>query len=186
MLALLGTIVSSILGGGATGLLGVVFQRFFDYKNRQLDIQLQQLKNDHDVKMKEADAAIMAQEWAARTRVAEVETAGASDVAESQAFAASYQLEPQRYSSARLSRGQQWVMVILDFMRGIVRPGLTIYLCALTTMVYVQAKQLLGNEDLTSAEALEMMKLIIGTILYLTTTVTLWWFGTRNKAKQGD
>ena len=30
----------------------------------------------------------------------------------------------------------------------------------------------------------EMWGLIVGTILYLTTTCVLWWFGTRNKQEQ--
>jgi len=74
--------------------------------------------------------------------------------------------------------------VIIDFIRGIVRPGLTVYLCALTTMIYVQARELLGKEDMTLASAIELEKLIVQTILYLTTTCILWWFGTRNSAPQ--
>lgn len=182
MLEILGTVVGSIFSGGATGIIGVIAQRFADYKNKQLDMQLEAQRQANALALKDADAKIMAQEWAAKTQVAQIETAGATDVADAQAFAASYQLEPKRYSSeASLTPGQNWLMVVLDFCRGIVRPALTIYLCALVTIVYFLARDKVRAEDLTSTEALELLKLIIGTILYVWTTVTLWWFGSRNK-----
>lgn len=185
MLTLLGTIFGSIFSGGATGLLGVIFQRFADYKNKQLDMQLENQRAANELLLKQAEAEIMKQEWAARTQVAQIEGDTAKDVAASQAFAASFQMEPQRYSEAtKLTYGQQWVMVLLDVFRGFIRPALTVYLCALTTMVYFQARALLGKEDLDIEQALELDKMIVGTILYLTTTIVLWWFGTRNKAAQ--
>ena len=183
MIEVLGTIFGSIFGGGATGLLGIVAQRWADYKNKQLDIELQRTKYEHEIKLREADAAIMAQEWAARTRVAEVEAAGREAVADSQAFTASFGMEPTRYSEGvKPSRGQGWVLVLLDALRGAVRPVLTVYLCVLTTLVYLQARDLLAGEDgMTAEQALDLVRLVVGTILYLTTTCVLWWFGTRNK-----
>ena len=44
MLEILGSVVASIFSGGATGILGIVAQRFFDFKNKQLDIQMETLK----------------------------------------------------------------------------------------------------------------------------------------------
>jgi len=73
MLELIGTAASAILGGGATGILGAAVQRYADYKGRQLDLQAQASKQAHEVAMREADARIMAQEWAARTQVATIE-----------------------------------------------------------------------------------------------------------------
>ncbi len=176
------TILGSILGGGATGLLGIIAQRWADYKNKQLDIELTKTKFEHERDMRRADAEIMAQEWAARTKVAEVEAAGKEAVADSQAFAASFAMEPTRYSEGvKPTRGQGWVLVALDAVRGAVRPVLTVYLCVLTTLVYVQARELLAGEDLTPDNAIELVRLVINTILYLTTTCVLWWFGTRNR-----
>lgn len=186
MLEILGMVFSSIVGGGMTGILGVVVQRIADYKNKQLDLQLITIKNGHEVHMREVDAEIMREEWAARTRVAEVEAESREDVAESQAFAASFN-EPSRYSEpSKHSIGQAWVMVLLDAIRGLVRPTLTIYLCALTTFIYLHSKNLLDlhGVNMTPDQAVKQVNLIIGTILYLTTTCVLWWFGTRNKQPQ--
>ena len=181
MLELIGTIAGGIFSGGATGLLGVAFQRFADYKNRQLDLQLLDKKNAQEIEMRKADAAIMAQEWAGRTKVAEVEAEAVVSAADAAAFAESFKTEPTSYSSGvKYTRGQAWMMVVLDALRGSVRPLLTVYLCAITTMVYLDAQKIMGSVT-TPDQAHETVKLIISTVLYLTTTCTLWWFGTRHR-----
>ena len=75
-------------------------------------------------------------------------------------------------------------MVSLDAFRGFIRPALTVYLCALTTYVWFQVRAVLATEDLDPAAVLDVWKMVVGTILYLTTTCVLWWFGTRNKQTQ--
>ena len=182
MLEILGTAISAILGGGATGLLGVVFQRFADYKNRQLDLQLADKKNAQELAMRKADAEIMAQEWAARTKVAEVEAGAKVEVADAEAFAESFKMEPSQFSAGvKPTEGQGWILVLLDAFRGVIRPGLTVYLCAITTMVYFDSQALLTKAAFTEGQAFDMVKMIVGTILYLTTTCVLWWFGTRQR-----
>lgn len=185
MVEILGTIFGSIFGGGATGLLGVALQRWADYKNRQLDLQLERERRETEIAKRKADAEIMREEYSGKLRVAQEEGATSRDVAESQAFAQTLLREPERFSnSSTLSPWQQWVMVLLDAFRGSVRPLLTIYLCALTTYVWVQVRGELAGTDLSSSAALEVWRLVVGQILYLTTTVVLWWFGTRNKSPQ--
>lgn len=175
--------IASVLSGGVTGLIGTVTQKIFDYKSKQLDIQLQKDKFANDVEMKKAEAAIMAQEWAARTQVAKIETEGASDVQDSKGFAASFSTEPQRYSQGSLSEKQNWLMVFLDFMRGIIRPGLTLYLCAIATMLYINARKMVPNM-VPVDETLAMVRQITDTLLYLFTTCVCWWFGSRGDGKK--
>jgi hypothetical protein len=181
---LLGTIFGSIFSGGATGLIGVVIQRWADYKNKQLDIQVEREKRETEIAKRKADAEIMQAEYAGRLRVAQEEGATARDVADTEAFAATLWKEPERYSAGKFTNGQQWVLVILDAVRGSVRPLLTIYLCALTTYVWVQVRGIVAAESLDAKAAIEVWTMVVQNILYLTTTVTLWWFGTRNRQKQ--
>ena len=179
------SIIGSIFAGGATGLLGVVFQRAFDWLHEREVLKQKQADQQFELEKRKIDIQVTQAEWAGRTRVAETEAGAAKDVAESQAFAASLLKEPERYSSAdRLTPGQNWLLVILDFLRGIVRPGLTLYLCALTTYIWWQVRQLISTEDLDPDAVLEIWKMVVNTILYLTTTCILWWFGVRNKGKQ--
>lgn len=182
----LGSIGGALLGGGATGLVGIIVQRIADHKNKKLDIEAAREKMAHEVALRKADAEIMAQEWAARTKVAEVEAASRESVAEAQAFAASFN-EPQMYSaSVKPSKGQGWVFVFLDLLRGMVRPMLTVYLCVIVTLMYRHHLDIMREfgERISPEQAVDMVQKITGTILYLTTTCVLWWFGTRNKAKK--
>jgi hypothetical protein len=184
MLELIGTIFGSVFSGGATGLIGVALQRFADYKNKQLDIQLAKQKFDQDLALKQLDMQMMEKEWAGRVQVAQTEAEAAADAAASKAFEASYGMEPKRYSEG-VTPGKfgGFMLILLDLFRGVVRPALTVYLCVLTTLIYYQARQLVGQENLSPEQALQIEHLIVGTILYLTTTCVLWWFGTRNKGQ---
>lgn len=187
MFEFIGTLLSSVLAGGATGILGVIAQRIADYKNKQLDLALEKQRGELELAKRDKDAAIMAQEWAGRTRVAEVEAGAVVDAAEAQAFAASFQHDKATYSDGVLDKLRGWwgqllrfLLGFVDVIRGIVRPGLTIYLCVITTMMYADAQRLVGA-GLTAAQALDLVKMIVATVLYLTTTCVLWWFGTRNR-----
>lgn len=185
MVEILGTIFGSIFSGGATGLIGVALQRWMDYKNKQLDLSLEKERRETELAKRRLDAEIMKEEAAGRLKVAQEESFAARDVAETKAFAETLLKEPPRYSSETgLTPNQQWVMVVLDAFRGAVRPALTIYLCALTTYVWIQVRVELADQNLSAEAALDVWRLVVGQILYLTTTVTLWWFGTRNKMKQ--
>ena len=186
MLEILGTLVGGVLSGGATGLLGVVVQRWADYKNKQADLEKLKAQFTHEQVMRDKDAAIMAQEWAARTKVAEIEGETRKEVAAEGSFTASLGSEPKRYAEGvKFTRGQGWVMVALDAIRGLVRPALTVYLCGITTLIYWQAHEIMSEiGDLTPEQAVRLVTMITSTVLYLTVTCVLWWFGTRNKQQQ--
>lgn len=185
MFSILGTIFTSIISGGATGIFGVAIQRFFDLKKIDRDIQIESLRMNHEINLRKVDMEIMEKESAARVRVAEVEAEGREAVADAQTFAASF-VEPRAYSAdVGVTKNQGWTLIALDFIRGLVRPGLTVYLCIITTLVYFQAYHLLEREGVLMdvSRAMALIELVVGTILYLTTTCVLWWFGTRNKQK---
>ena len=143
----------SIVSGGATGLLGVVFQRFFDWLNVKANIQRDKLKYDHEATMRDKDAAIMREEWAGRLKVASTEADAAKDIAASNAFAQSLYKEPERYTVGEAPKNWMgslgWLgLAATDILRGIVRPLLTLYLCVLVTAIWYEAKKLTNKEDL--------------------------------------
>lgn len=179
--------ISAILSGGVTGLLGVVFQRFADYKNKQLDMQLEKQRGDIELQKMEKESEIRKAEAQARVEVAVKEGEAAKDVAESQAFAASFGMEPQRYAQGTAPAGRvgEWgwlLLTLVDSLRGAIRPLLTLYLCVIATYLYWDAHSLIGDAKYyTADQALALVTGIIDTILYLWVTCTTWWFGTRNK-----
>jgi len=186
MLMLLGTALSGILAGGATGILGVVLQRLFDWLHVREQAKQRAADQQFELEKRRIDIEITKSEWEGRVKVAATEADAAKDVAESQAFGASLLKEPERYATGDRPQGALgtlgWFLLALtDVLRGIVRPLLTVYLCALTTYVWWQVRQLLSVEDLDPDRVLDVWKMVVGTILYLTTTCILWWFGTRNK-----
>lgn len=179
---LIASLLGSIFAGGATGIIGVIIQRYADFKNKQLDMALEKQRGELEVQKRQADALVVAKEYEGKLAVASKEGETAKDIADTQAFAQTLFKEPERYSNANtLTPWQQWVMVLVDAARGIVRPALTLYLCGLTTYVWTQVKDKLAVEDLEASDVKDIWLLVVKTILYLTTTVVLWWFGTRNK-----
>ena len=179
-------VLGSVFTGGLTGILSAGIQRFFDFLHVKQELEMKKVDHDHEINMRRVDGELMAQEWAQRTKVAEIEAAGKEAVADAGAFAASFAMEPKQYSQ-RVKTGPVtgFMLVLLDLIRGIIRPGLTVYLCAITTMVYLEAKAVLAmvGKTLDHVAAQATYDNIVATILYLTTTCVLHWFGTRNKAK---
>jgi hypothetical protein len=191
MLDLITGAASAIFAGGATGLLGVAFQRFFDFLHQRQVAALERDKMAHAVAMKKADAEIMREEWAQRTKIAQEEGQTRRDVAETEAFGKSVFQEPERYAVGDRPKGKLgalgwFVLALVDAVRGIIRPGLTLYLAWIATQLYEQNRATVAILDLSSdaTAILEIHKHIVFTLLYLFTTCVLWWFGTRNKQQQ--
>jgi hypothetical protein len=187
--------VMAILSGGATGLLGVIAQRLFDHwKIKQENDRLLMI-HKHDLDKLAAETAHMKEEWAQRAKIATIEADAKVDAADAEAFSKSFELEPKRYSEgfeaptggkmAGFMKGFGWMtMVLLDTARGIVRPGLTLYLCWIATKMYDQSRAALaivGESETVLIATVHAQ--IVYTMLYLFTTCVLWWFGTRNKQK---
>lgn len=176
--------IGSIFSGGITGLLGVGVQRFFDFLKVKQELEIRKIDHEHEVNMRRIDGELMAQEWSARTQVATIEATAKETAASEASFAASFGAEPQQYSArAKIGPVAGFLLVLLDFLRGVVRPGLTVYLCAITTMIYFEARTIMSAAAFSTGEAIRVHELIVSTILYLTTTCVLWWFGTRNRQR---
>ena len=179
--------VMAIFSGGATGILGVVAQRLFDHWKLKQENDRLRLEHPFEIEKRRVDAEIMQQEWAQRTKLAQVEGETAREVADAQAFSASFALEPKRYAEGvKVGKWGGLMLVLVDVLRGIVRPGLTVYLAWIATQLYLDSARLQAQLD-AGAQGAQLMQLhqqIVLTLLYLFTTCVLWWFGTRNKAPQ--
>lgn len=149
--------ITDLMFGGITGLIGGIAEKITAYKTKQLEIELEKQKFANELALRKVDAEIMAQEWAARTKVADIEATAKVEVEDSKAFATSYQMEPKTY-------GIKW----LDALRGSIRPALTLYLCAVVTLMYMRTDG--GSINAQS---------VADTILYLSVTSVCWWFGSR-------
>lgn len=180
------SIGGSILSGGATGLIGTGLSLFADHFKRKQDLEAKRLDHAHDLALRADDRLTIQAEYDGQERVAKVEGEAAEAVADAGAFSASFNMEPKRFADPKKAGPVvQFLWGILDFWRGLIRPGLTTYLVVIVTFMYWELTAILETHDgmlpLTKVE--ELVVLIVSTVLYLTTTVVLWWFGTRNKQK---
>lgn len=166
MLALL----APLLSGGATGILGTVIQRFFDTKAKKIELEMLNQKHQNDIALRRLDIELAQAGYKATEAKADAE-----------ALAASYKTEAGWFAGKNYSPKQQWLLIVVDVIRKLVRPGLTLYLCAITTIVYFKAERLLNGDIMLPGMAYDLVGQIIQTVLYLTATCITWWFGSRYK-----
>lgn len=186
ILGFIGTGGFSAIFGGITGLVGTYLTKREERLAREQDLKMQQLQNEHELKSKEIDIQIIDKEWEGRNQVAISEGQAREAEADAEAFAESFKLEPKQYSDPeKRSWFVRFILGILDFVRGLMRPALTIYLCVLTSKIYWTLVEMIEELNLLpTAEQINLThSLIVNTILYLFTTCVTWWFGTRNKQK---
>ena len=74
----------------------------------------------------------------------------------------------------RWSSGDSAWLVFVDVVRGLIRPVLTVGFLVLCGLIYFTLPG--GSPEHVAAR-------IVDTALYLATTTTLWWFGTRPKKR---
>ncbi len=152
----------SLFGGGFTGLLGAAIGKYFDFQSKKLDIELEKNKFQHEQVL------------------AQLQYTAAVEVEDSKAFKEAQTNEPKKYyEGTEYTPTQRWFALGLDFVRGLVRPVLTIYLCILTTFIYIKAARLLNGDVILPGMALDLTTRIIDTVLYLTVTCCCYWFGSR-------
>jgi len=172
----LGDALAAVLSGGATGLLGAAFTTWGE---------LTKLKeaNRHAEAMAVHDLALAKAEAEGKLAIARSEGEAAIGVAEANALAASYGHDRATYYTGELGPVGRGFMVFVDFLRGIIRPAETLYFTGLCTWLTVVAVRLL--EQLDASASVEIVKQLVPqvvlVVLYLTTTIILWWFGARQK-----
>jgi hypothetical protein len=178
--------------GGLTGLFGVIAGKVGDY------FTLKQ-KNAFDLAMRDKDMAIAQIEATKEVTIA-LDTNNANrEIAESKMIestqSASYEADKAEYLTHDIiEHAPTWAsgiisvgLGIVDFVRGMTRPGLTLYLCILTTLMYYQMESIVtasSTPAFTSADAVKIIVLIVDAVIYLTTVCVTWWFGSRSNIKK--
>jgi hypothetical protein len=188
MMELLGSVLTGVLGGGATGLLGVLLQRWFDHKKQISDMQLirLQLEAAKATRQMELEAQERMATKAAETQALQAQLdAHAREVeADAALQAASYGSDRATFSapdSQQQSRFVRIAMGLVDAVRGLMRPGITAYTLFMLTAVFWWVRDLYRQMGLqmTQAQVHDLAIQCVGTIFYLAVTTVVWWFGVR-------
>ena len=153
--------ILAVISGGATGLLGTVVSAGTEY------FQARQ-RHAHEIELRRVEMQMMATEAASAERVAAIERESEQMRAEHAALVASF-----RASTTRMSTGDSRWLVAVDVVRGLTRPVLTWGFVVMTGIIYF-----------TMSPAADFDGQIIDTVLYLTTTCVLWWFGARHVGRR--
>jgi hypothetical protein len=154
--------------GGVTGLLGNVVSGIFKYKNTKLELQGKQLQFKHDLAMVEAETKAMIMEAKANIKVTQAQVEGAIEIEDSKAFMEAQKqgnknLFDNKWIEGLLRVENKWAKIItipiaslisilfgfVDFLRGLIRPALTVYLCGVTTWVTWMAWQIMNAHGIS-------------------------------------
>lgn len=182
MLAILGTLISGVLSGGATGLLGVLLQRYFDLRGRDKDIALLQLQHLQALALAEIERDRAHIRADADRDVADRVAQAIEAQADARSLVASYESDRAQYLDKSAQRKSKFAVIcftVVDTVRGLIRPLLTAYLVGLATVMFLWARKLAGDASITQEQAVMLIGQIVATLLYLATACTLWWFGSR-------
>lgn len=163
----MGDLILGVLSGGVTGLIGTVISggmKFFE--NRQ--------KHGHELAIMEMEMQQMDKEAEIARDIKELDMEGKDRTAAWHALEASY-----KESTSRMSTGDSAWLVMVDVVRGLMRPVITLGLLVLMAVIYFTTAA-----ELAGPNGTPMTVSIIQTVLYVGTTAVLWWFGTRNLSKK--
>jgi len=181
--------LGAIFSGGLTGVIGSAVSGFFEIKKARLLYDHEKNKFVHEEKLEELAMDAMKMEWEGKAKVAEIE---AEKVA-GEVFDTSLKSDRATYSKgldfAKTKGGWLYAgaMVFVDFLRGTLRPAVTYYLVILISLMYFNFMREIDTIKITNPEMVaEYLDKVVLVILYVSTSVVLWWFGSRQSSKLTD
>jgi len=167
--------LGSLLSGGVTGILGSAITNITDYFE-------QRRKNQHEIELRNLDIEEMQQEYEARQKIAKQEQ-------EAKVQSQSYEHDSRSYSQG-IKVQSVWLramLVFVDFVRGMVRPALTVFLIWLVWNTRQEVQMVIdqaGMDALSPEQAIGIYSSIVEMIMFLASTAVTWWFGTRPRKSQ--
>lgn len=153
-------LLGNAMGGGLFGIIGAGVTAFFKAKEKK-DAAA------HQLAMLEANTRRFEVEFRAKKELAQLKFATEKERGDAEAFTASQSADRATYSK----RGSSVLGAIVDFVRGIIRPAITIALISAMFYFYIQAQ-----DDVIRQE-------LISQVSALTGLCVCWWFGARSLEK---
>lgn len=185
-----------IILGGITGLVGNIVTAWSNYKT-------QKLKNEHDQEMYKYKIQELGAKTDAAIKITEAKISGEVELADSRAYDTSqregnkqvfaeswvtrlFAVEgPLSYVATPVALLLAMALGFVDFLKGLMRPGLTLYLTGITTWLTWTAYSILqtAGMQISSQQALDIYNQVTSIVIYLTVSCVTWWFGDRRIAK---
>jgi len=170
-----------LITGSAFGLIGSAVTNIFG-------LMKQKQVNKQEVTLRQIDLEAMDKEYEFRDRGATREAETALSLSADKLMVESFGHDAASYSKGvKPSALGSFLLVIVDFVRGLTRSGLTIYLIwqVYSTRVEVQGVlDSIGASALDAGTALGIYQEVVKMTLFLASAAISWWFGTRAKGSQ--
>ena len=143
-------VIGSVMTGGATGILGSVLGKLFNFADVYIEEKKAKGEHERTMEMHRLQSELRADELENERAIVEEQSAGAARVA---AYSMMTGVEVP----------YPWVAAILR----LIRPVLTIMLVAIVWYIYA------------SSDALAQQETIIQSVIFMASTAVLFWFGDR-------
>jgi len=189
--------------GGVTGLIGNVVGGWFKLKHAQVQQEMLGIKNNHEVAMVKVETEAMIMESKANIAITRAQIEGAVELADANVYLQSQKegnknLFSNKWIDKLMTIEGKWKFITLpagvivamlfgfvDFLKGLIRPGMTMYLVGLTTWISFKAWDIMQMEGvkMSITEATGIFNNITSIVVYLTVSCVLWWYGDRRMAK---
>ena len=185
--AILGIFGSSGFGallGGATGL----FKQWMDTRNRQMELDHEKNLWAHNLKVKEADLALVHAENQGKKDIAIAEGSATVEAAAYTAMSASFasdKISDKAWEVMAESRWGRAALVVVECMQRSVRPVLTYALTLMALYMNWQVISYLGNHWLLvdQVSKVTLASQVIGWTLFQASAVLSYWFVNRPTAQ---
>ena len=193
-MSLLDLLGAAVGGGGLgviTGLIGTAVTKYSDFQTKKADLAILKEQNSHArllaVQEQENNLKLAAMTAKSQERVADINAQARAIEMASLDFRASHESDRATYLAPEVqkqSRMARVLMAVVDFMRGIIRPGCTIWAHALLSILVAWAMFMVwhGKVTLTNDQIVQLIVMIFSTVCFLVTTYGTWWFGIRPNA----
>lgn len=182
--------------GSITGLLGNSIGGYFKLKNLKLE-------HEHEHKMIEAETNAMILEANANIQIEKSRIEGEVELSDANAYTESLKSnQKQLFASEWIDKMLRvqgfmrfitipfaslitFLFALVDILKTLIRPGITIYLATITTYITWYSYQIMQTHglDVTSNQAVNIFNESINTISYLFISCVTWYFGDRRLSK---
>jgi hypothetical protein len=170
----IGNIVTGGALGGIVGAVGAIGNKVVELKMEAAKRETLALQNAHELALRDKDREMAAQESASNLEIHKTDADSATAIADAGSLVASFQADRATYGESTLGR-------IVDFVRGLTRPGITMWAAALLGYITWKAITELGGAPLGPERSMELIQ----NSVFVSSLAISWWFASRPSERRG-
>lgn len=183
----IGSLLGNVATGGVLGALGGIGQAALSmWQAKQAaehEREMKVLGDAHEVARWAHDLETAKFESEAKTKLAEIDSATQTSLADARSLQASLEADKRTFATDEVVGKFPRLFAFVDFVRGLIRPWITLYLDFVLTVLCVWVTyEVLKHfpEVLTKGDTLaDVFKSLVEAVIFMATTATMWWFAAR-------